>query len=62
MQRLGGLGMMLFCIGGSLEASPDASWSVVLIPYGIMAIGLIIAVAAYISHNYYFSDDEDDYI
>lgn len=60
-EKLGRLGMMLFCIGGSLEASPDASWSTVLIPYALILAGLIIAgVAFWINRNYYI-DDEDDF-
>lgn len=61
MRKLGGLGAILFCLGGSLEASPDAPWSVVLIPYGIITLGLIlIGVAIWISRNYYIDDDDED--
>lgn len=62
VRKIGGLGAMLFCVGGSLEASPDAPWSVVLIPYGIIIAGLVLIAIAIVLHKfYYFGDDEDDF-
>jgi len=62
VRKIGGAGAILFCIGGSLEASPDAPWSIVLIPYGIIIAGLVlIAVAIALHKLYYFGDDEDDF-
>ena len=60
---LGTIGVMLFALGGSLEASPDAPWRVVLIPYGIIAAGLALIFAAIWLHcNYHFGSREDEYV
>ena len=61
-RKIGGLGAMLFAIGGSLEASPDAPWSVVMIPYGIIIAGLVLIGVAIAIHKMYYFGDDDDYL
>lgn len=60
MKQLSFIGVILFAVGGSLEASPDASAVIQAVPYILTAAGALIAVSAALIDKYFHLGGWDD--